>query len=98
MEQGEAKANPKKFVYRRQPEGSVVLRALRQKGDEQRAFAKYQNRSDAGVLTEWFASCILWPTAMLVCSCNAPPGNPALTEGEVMIASIFQGTEPAELA
>ena len=46
---------------------------------------------------EWFAGCILWRAAMLICSCNAAPGNPALKEGEMMIASIFQGTEPAEL-
>jgi hypothetical protein len=94
LEPGQAEGFLKTFVYREPPEGTVDLRVLPQNGDEQRAFAKYQNRSADGVVTEWFAGCILWPTAMLICSCNAPPGNPALKEGEMMIASIFQGTEP----
>lgn len=61
--------------------------------DEQRAFARYRARDDAGVVREWFAGCIVWPTAMLLCSCNAVPGTSALGDGERMIASIFRGTE-----
>ena len=63
---------------------------LARRPDEHRAFAKYLNRNDDGVLTEWFAACILWSSAMLMCSCNAAPGHPALKDGEVMIASIFR--------
>jgi hypothetical protein len=90
---GEAEALLKRFISSRPPEGDVRIVALPQEGHEQRAFAKYQNRTDDGKLHEWIAGCILWPTAMLMCSCNAAPGNAALKEGEIMIASIFEGTE-----
>jgi hypothetical protein len=93
LEPGQAERHLRTFVERRPTHGNLVLRALPQKAEEQRAFAKYQNWTDSGVLMEWFAGCILWPAAMLMCTCNARPGNPALKEGEVMIASIFQGTE-----
>jgi hypothetical protein len=92
-EPGEAEALLKNFVYGRPPEGDVRIVALPQKGHEQRVFAKYRNRADDGNVYEWFAGCILWPTAMLMCSCNAAPGHAALKEGEMMIASIFEGTE-----
>jgi hypothetical protein len=94
MEPGQAEALLRQFVDRHPTEGSVDIRALSQDGDEQRAFAKYQNRAEGGALSAWFVGCILWPTAMLMCSCIAPPGNLALEQGEIMIASIFQGAEP----
>jgi hypothetical protein len=93
LETGEAEAQVKKFVHLRPPEGDVQITSLPQKDQEQRAFAHFRNRADDGTLFEWFAGCILWPTAMLMCSCNAAPGNPALKQGEIMIASIFEGTE-----
>jgi hypothetical protein len=97
LEPGQAERHLRKFVERRPIHGNLVLRSLAQKDEEQRAFARYQNWTEDGVLREWFAGCILWPTAMLMCTCNARPGNPALKEGEVMIASIFQGTEEGQI-
>jgi hypothetical protein len=84
LEPGQAESYLRKFVERRPPDGPVSVRVVPGEQDEERAFAK---------LTEWFAGCILWPAAMLMCSCNAPPGHGALKEAEIMIASIFQGTE-----
>jgi hypothetical protein len=95
LEPGQAQGFLRKFVDQRPPEGDVQLTSMPPQEDEQRAFAKYRNRNDDGNLTEWFAACILWRSAMLMCSCNGMPGDAALKEGEVMIASIFQGTEPA---
>jgi hypothetical protein len=93
LEPGQAESYLRKFVERRPPDDPVSVRVVPGEQDEERAFAKYRNRSDDGKLTEWFAGCILWPAAMLMCSCNAPPGHEALKEAEIMIASIFQGTE-----
>ena len=93
LESGQAEGFLRRFVNRRPPEGDVHTTVIPPEGDEQRVFAKYRNRSDDGTLAEWFAGCILWPSAMLMCSCNGTPGDAALREGEVMIASIFQGTE-----
>jgi hypothetical protein len=90
---GQAEAFLKRFVHGRPPDGDAKFIVLPQNGHEQRAFAKYRNRGDDGTISEWFAACIVWPSAMLMCSCNAAPGHSALTEGEVMIASIFEGTE-----
>ena len=94
LQPGQAEILLRKFVDRRPADGTARVTVVPQVGEEQRAFAKYRNRTDDGTLTEWFAGCILWPSAMLMCSCNASPGHAALKEGEVMIASIFQGTEP----
>ena len=90
---GDVEAHLMKFVRLRPTEGSPTVVVVPPEPDEHRAFAKYLNRNDDGRLTAWFAACILWPSAMLICSCNAAPGHPALKDGEIMIASIFQGTE-----
>jgi len=92
-EPGQAEAFLKRFVYGSPPEGEVQVVVIPQEGHEQRAFAKYRNRAGDGSINEWFAGCIVWPSAMLMCSCNASPGHPALKQGEAMIASIFEGTE-----
>lgn len=89
---GEAEAHLKRFVDARPTEGEVRTVIVPAQPEQQRAFAKYLNRSDEGSLTEWLAACILWPTAMLMCSCNAEPGNPHLRDAELMIASIFPET------
>jgi hypothetical protein len=89
---GEAEEFLMRFVNRVPPEGPVRIVRVPPTEDDHRAFAKYSIRSDDGHLREWFAGCILWHEAMLICSCNAPPGHPELAEGETMIASIFYGT------
>jgi hypothetical protein len=89
---GDAETLLMKFVARRPTEGSPQVVAPPPVGDEHRAFARYVNRDDGGQLWEWFAACILWPSAMLICSCNGKPGNGVLRDAETMIASIFEGT------
>lgn len=93
LEPGQAEGYLRQFVNRTPTKGEPKLVVLPPKGEEQRAFAKYRNRDNNGRVSEWFAGCILWRSTMLMCSCNAAPGNPRLQEGERMIASIFQGTE-----
>jgi hypothetical protein len=91
-EHGEAEGFLMRVVQRGPTEGEVKVIVVPQEGEEQRAFAKFFKRDDRGSLYEWFAGCILWSKTMLICTCNAPPGHPALKQGEEMIASIFAGT------
>lgn len=92
LQPGQAEAFLRRFMNAEPVEGNPQLVTLPQDGDEQRAFAKYRYRDAEGRLSEWFAGCILWPTTMLMCSCNAAPGSQRLDEGERMIASIFRGS------
>lgn len=89
---GGAEGFLERFVSATKPEGQVHTIRVPPTPREQRVFAKYQARADAGVVFEWFAACILWPTAMLIGSCNATPGDPILGTAVTMIASIFEGT------
>jgi hypothetical protein len=90
---GQAQSYLDRFIYQSPTDGTPSVVVLPAEGQEQRVFATYRRRMEGGNLHDWFAGCILWPSAMLMCSCNAAPGNGALKQGETMIASIFQGTE-----
>ncbi len=88
LKSGQAKDLLHRFVNVRPVEGSVRLAELPEAATQQRAFAWYANRDEDGTLYEWYAVCILWPHAMLMCSCNAAPGNALLGAAEIIIAAI----------
>lgn len=88
LKSGQAKELLRTFMNVRPVEGNVRAADLPEAPHQQRAFAWYANRDEGGTLYEWYAVCILWPHAMLMCSCNASPGHAILGAAEIMIAAI----------
>jgi hypothetical protein len=70
------------------------IRVVAKSRKERRAISRYTRPGSDGEPVEWFVVGIVWPATMLMCSCSARPGDPALTDAERMLASIVPLNPP----
>lgn len=66
----------------------VEIEVLREDESQHRAVTRFTVDSD-NATTAWLVFAVLWPQRLVMCSCTAQPGAPALDEAEQMFASIF---------